>query len=105
MECSEDEDSVFFPEQTGTRKKGQPKKMAPFTSAEKSLLLEIVGSKKKILEAKASNPVIILKKQTAWEEVETEFCAAPDVTPRSSAQLKRGWENMKARAKTEVLLL
>ncbi|OXA36978.1 Myb/SANT-like DNA-binding domain-containing protein 3 [Folsomia candida] len=77
------------------------KMQSRFTEFEKSLLLELISSKRNVLECKKSNPESVVKKQKAWTEVETEFNSSGNVVKRSCQQLKRAWENFKTQAKNE----
>lgn len=104
-ESSDNEDNFLAPE-VPTKKKGPGKasgKAPPFTTYEKSFLLELVQEKKATIESKASDPKAILKKQKAWEKIAEEFCCNENVNKRSVLQLKRAWENAKTRAKNEVI--
>ncbi|OXA58695.1 myb/SANT-like DNA-binding domain-containing protein 3 [Folsomia candida] len=97
---SDDEDSL--PEIGGEYTKLEVKKKSPsFTESEKVLLLELVSSKRNILECKRSDPLTIINKQAAWTDLEGSFNLSSDVIKRTAAQLKRAWENLKSRAKTE----
>ena len=80
------------------------KRSRPFSECEKEVLLEFVNSQISIVESKKSDSRSIYAKKIAWDSIAEEFNKNPDVTRRTSDQLKKCWENMKSRAKTDVAL-
>ena len=70
-----------------------------FSQLEKSLLTELVGRHKEVLENKTNDFRTIHQKNTVWETLSEEFNSQSGVTKRDTKQLKKCWENIKARAK------
>ena len=73
-----------------------------FSELEKSLLMELVDKHKDILENKQNNFKMIRQKNQAWENVLEEFNSQSGVKKRDSKQLRKCWENLKARAKKSI---
>ena len=73
-----------------------------FSQLEKSLLTELVGRHKEVLENKKNDFRMIHQKNTAWETLSEEFISQSGVTKRDAKQLKKCWENIKARAKKQL---
>jgi len=71
------------------------KSKAPVISTkEKTILLELVHQRLKIIGDCHSNPKMVFKKQKAWYEIAKKFNIEPDCHCRTM-QLKKYWENLK----------
>ena len=70
-----------------------------FSELERSLLTELVGKYKDVLESKRNDYRTIKVKNDKWETLAEEFNSQSGVTKRHAKQLKKCWENIKARAK------
>ena len=73
-----------------------------FSQLEKSLVTELVRKHKDFIENKKTDYRTIKQKNSAWEALSEEFNSQSDVTKRDSKQLKKCWENLKARAKKQL---
>lgn len=73
-----------------------------FSELERSLLTELVGKYKDVLESKRNDYRTIKVKNDRWETLAEEFNSQSGVTKRDSKQLKKCWENIKARAKKQI---
>ena len=73
-----------------------------YSELEKTLLIELVGKHKDVIENKKNDYKTIRQKTLAWEELAQEFNSQSGVTKRDSKQLKKCWENVKARAKKNL---
>ena len=73
-----------------------------FSQLEKSLVTELVRKHKDFIENKKTDYRTIKQKNSAWEALSKEFNSKSDVTKRDSKQLKKCWENLKARAKKQL---
>jgi len=80
----------------------QPSTREPFTTKEKSLLLTLVESRKKIVEDKRTSFGPKCRKDKAWDAITLEFNSDPDVNVRTKTQLKNWWNNSKKRARKDV---
>ncbi|XP_062573814.1 myb/SANT-like DNA-binding domain-containing protein 3 [Saccostrea cucullata] len=80
----------------------KPSKSPNFTALEKSVLLELIESRKDIIENKQNDGKMVLKKNSEWEKITTEFNASHGVNQRTCIQLKSLWKNMKSRTKSAV---
>jgi hypothetical protein len=69
---------------------------------EKSLLTELVRKHKDLLENKKNDYKTIQQKNNTWEALSEQFNSQSGVTKRDSKQLKKCWENVKARAKKQL---
>ena len=78
----------------------QPKQY--YSELEKSLLIELVGKYKDVLQNKKNDYKIIQQKNTTWETLTQEFNSQSGVHKRESMQLKKSWENIKSRAKKQL---
>ncbi|XP_046407630.1 myb/SANT-like DNA-binding domain-containing protein 3 [Ischnura elegans] len=72
------------------------------TTEEKNLIVDLVIARKAVLESKKTDAVSLTSKSKAWKEVEEEFNRHDGVTKRSWKQIKRSWENMKAKRKRDL---
>jgi hypothetical protein len=70
-----------------------------FSQLEKSLLTELVRKHKDLLENKKNDYKTIQQKNSTLEALSEQFNSQSGVTKRDSKQLKKCWENVKARAK------
>ena len=73
-----------------------------YSELEKSLLVELAGKHKDVLESKKNDYKSIRQKNIAWEALSHEFNSQSGVTKRDSKQLKKCLENVKARAKKQI---
>lgn len=73
-----------------------------YSEIEKYILTDIVAKYRDDIECKRNDFASIEKKRKAWAQVAKDFCSHADVTPRTSQQLKKCWENQKSRAKQIV---
>ncbi|XP_019584797.2 myb/SANT-like DNA-binding domain-containing protein 3 [Rhinolophus sinicus] len=70
-----------------------------FSELEKSILLALVEKYKYVLECKKSDARTIALKQRTWQALAHEYNSQPSVSLRDFKQLKKCWENIKARTK------
>uniref|UniRef100_A0A0A9YS34 Regulatory protein zeste n=1 Tax=Lygus hesperus TaxID=30085 RepID=A0A0A9YS34_LYGHE len=70
-----------------------------FGEEEKSKIRELVMERRDIVENKKSDMMSLLEKKKAWAEITEEFNSSGDHPERTTAQLKKLWENIKARRK------
>ncbi|KAE8597511.1 hypothetical protein XENTR_v10016491 [Xenopus tropicalis] len=70
-----------------------------FSELEKSVLLALVEKYKYVLECKKSDARTIALKQRTWQALAHEYNSQPSVSLRDFKQLKKCWENIKARTK------
>lgn len=70
-----------------------------FSELEKSILLALVEKYKYVLECKKSDARTIALKQRTWQALAHEYNSQPNVSLRDFKQLKKCWENIKARTK------
>ena len=78
------------------------RKSPNFSEYEKSVLVNIVGEFKDTLENKQNNANMIREKEKTWEKVAQKFNCESGVKRRESTQLKKYWQNIKAKAKKYV---
>jgi hypothetical protein len=78
------------------------KKSPNFTELEKTVLIELVDSRKGIIESKQNDGEMISKKNKEWENIGKEFNSRHGVHNRSLTQLKSLFKNLKARTKSTV---
>lgn len=72
------------------------------TAYEKSLLLDLVNEHKSVIECKKQDSMMNVRKQKAWKEIAANFNTDLHCTFRDEQQLRRGYENLKRRSKSEV---
>lgn len=77
------------------------KRIANFTEAEKSILVDLVTAKKDILENKRTNTVSIKEKENCWEQLCNEYNGMAMNISRPTISLKNCWENIKKRTKKQ----
>ncbi|XP_037779971.1 myb/SANT-like DNA-binding domain-containing protein 3 [Penaeus monodon] len=70
-----------------------------FIPLEKTILTALVEQQKSIVESKKRDGASNREKEKVWEVIAAQFSAHPSTQPRTSRELRRCWENMKARAK------
>uniref|UniRef100_A0A8C5QEI4 Myb/SANT-like DNA-binding domain-containing protein 3 n=1 Tax=Leptobrachium leishanense TaxID=445787 RepID=A0A8C5QEI4_9ANUR len=70
-----------------------------FSELEKNVLLALVEKYKYVLECKKSDARTIALKQRTWQALAYEYNSQPSVSLRDFKQLKKCWENIKARTK------
>ena len=70
-----------------------------FSNFEKNILRELVDEHREILECKKNDWRSIKMKTETWNAIAEEFNSQPGVNHKDCKQLKKCWENMKARAK------
>ncbi|XP_047521476.1 myb/SANT-like DNA-binding domain-containing protein 3 [Pieris napi] len=75
------------------------KKQKPYSEYERQLLVQLVQSKIGILENRKTDAVSQKKKHEAWEELAIEFNNSNVSHTADSKQLKKMWQNMKAKAR------
>jgi len=76
----------------------------PFTPFEKSLLFELINSKKNVIESKESDYGSHRSRRKAWADIALKFQSTNGASYRTEAQLKRFWSNCKVRAKKKVTM-
>nr|CAD7431111.1 unnamed protein product [Timema monikensis] len=70
-----------------------------FTANEREILFGLVNSKSAVIEDKRTSFSVLMAKKKAWQDIADGFNSYADVTHRSAPQLKKCWENEKARRK------
>ena len=70
-----------------------------YSELEKSLLTELVGKHKDVIENKKNDYRTFNQKHKAWGALSEEFNSQSAVTKRDAQLLKKCWENVKTRAK------
>ncbi|XP_045602337.1 myb/SANT-like DNA-binding domain-containing protein 3 [Procambarus clarkii] len=70
-----------------------------FIPLEKTVLTALIEQHKDVVESKKRDGASNREKEQVWEVIAAQFSAHPSTQPRSSRELRRCWENMKARAK------
>ncbi|KAG8572079.1 hypothetical protein GDO81_011904 [Engystomops pustulosus] len=70
-----------------------------FSELEKNVLLSLVEKYKYVLECKKSDARTIALKQRTWQALAHEYNSQPSVSLRDFKQLKKCWENIKARTR------
>lgn len=71
------------------------KKKTNFSEEERAVLLELVARHRSVVENKKTDAVSVSRKRDTWKKIEEEYKSRHNVTPRTSAQLKKCWENLK----------
>lgn len=74
---------------------------ARFTEIEKAILMELVMTYKKIIECKKTDESSLNKKKATWIRLCNEYNCNHGVYRRDVKQLKKWWENVKAKAKKD----
>ncbi|KAK8393602.1 hypothetical protein O3P69_006726 [Scylla paramamosain] len=70
-----------------------------FIPYEKKVLTALIEQHKDIVECKKRDGASNREKEKVWEVIAAQFSAHPSTQARTSRELRRCWENMKARAK------
>ncbi|XP_050694535.1 myb/SANT-like DNA-binding domain-containing protein 3 isoform X2 [Eriocheir sinensis] len=70
-----------------------------FIPLEKTVLTALVEQHKGVVESKKRDGTSNREKEKAWEGIAAQFSAHPATQARTSRELRRCWENMKARNK------
>ncbi|KAF6201915.1 hypothetical protein GE061_004311 [Apolygus lucorum] len=79
------------------------KKRAHYTIEEKALLRRLVMKHRGVIENKKSDAVSVLEKKQVWEMVTEEYnSSAEPHNNRTSAQLRKLWDNIKFKRKMEL---
>ena len=81
---------------------GAKKRSVPISGYEQEQLISLVESHKNIIENKKCDVFMIEKKKKTWKQICTKFCSLPGTSTRTGLQLKKAWENLKARAKKSM---
>ncbi|KAH6936319.1 hypothetical protein HPB50_016099 [Hyalomma asiaticum] len=71
------------------------KKKTNFAEEERAVLLELVARHRSVVENMKTDAVSVSRKRDTWKKIEEEYKCRHNVTPRTSAQLKKCWENLK----------
>ena len=78
------------------------KKGPNFTELEKCILVELIGSRREIIEGKGSDAKMIEKKNKEWDDLAAEFNSRHGVHQRTVTQLRFLWKNLKSKTKSDV---
>ncbi|KAG7164490.1 Myb/SANT-like DNA-binding domain-containing protein 3-like 1 [Homarus americanus] len=70
-----------------------------FIPSEKTVLTALIEQHKDVVESKKRDGASNREKEQVWEVIAAQFSAHPSAQRRTSRELRRCWENMKARAK------
>lgn len=70
-----------------------------YTLEERQHLIYLVNKYKDVLENRGTNNCSVKVKNQAWERLGLEYCSDASMRPRSAKQLKKLWENEKAKWK------
>ncbi|KAH7978533.1 hypothetical protein HPB49_005809 [Dermacentor silvarum] len=65
-----------------------------FSEEERTVLLELVSRHRRVVESK-TDAVTDRRKRESWKKIEDEFNCRHNVMPRTWGQLKKCWENLK----------
>lgn len=71
-----------------------------FTKDERTHLLKLTEKYSDIINDRRASTNIVLEKRQTWSAIASEYNRTQNFRPRLTKQLKRLWENTKARAKT-----
>lgn len=77
-------------------------KKVSYVDYERRVLVALVAKYRDIVENKKTDSSTVHKKQQIWLRITSEYNRHPNVRKRLTQQLKRLWENTKARAKRET---
>ncbi|XP_071581146.1 uncharacterized protein [Temnothorax nylanderi] len=82
----------------GLSVKDNPKKRLPnFSTDEKITLIEIIESKKHVIENKQTDAITIKEKEKCWSDINREFNSKCILANRNITSLKSCWDNLKKR--------
>ncbi len=73
-----------------------------FLDFERENLVNLVGKYQDIVENKKTSSNMIARKKQIWERITAEYNQNPNVKKRLTKQLKKLWENTKAKRKTKL---
>ncbi|KAG4075476.1 hypothetical protein HA402_015129 [Bradysia odoriphaga] len=73
-----------------------------FLDFERETLVNLVGKYHNIVENKKTGSSMIAQKKQIWERITSEYNQNPNVKKRLTKQLKKLWENTKAKRKTKL---
>lgn len=77
-------------------------KKVSFLDFERENLVNLVGKYQDIVENKRTCSSMIAQKKKIWERITSEYNQNPNVRKRLTKQLKKLWENTKAKRKTKL---
>ncbi|CAG7727940.1 unnamed protein product [Allacma fusca] len=86
------------------RGKSEDSEWSKVRDEELDIIVSCVEKYKSIIENRRTNKISQDAKQQAWENIAAEFRFWPGVRPISAKQIKKCWENLKARARQEQKL-
>ncbi|KAK8779704.1 hypothetical protein V5799_018955 [Amblyomma americanum] len=72
----------------------EQKKRTTFTESERRVLRELVNTHKSVIECKKSDGASLGRKKT-WKLLTEQYNCRTDVRPRTEAQLRKCWDNLK----------
>jgi len=75
------------------------KRLPNFSTDEKIILIEIIESRKHIVENKKTDSVTVKEKEKCWLDISREFNSKCIVANRNVASLKSCWDNLKKRTR------
>lgn len=75
------------------------KRLPNFSTDEKMTLIEIIESKKRIIENKQTDGVTIKEKEKCWLDISREFNSRCIQANRNVMSLKSCWDNLKKRTR------
>ncbi|KAF6205839.1 hypothetical protein GE061_020013 [Apolygus lucorum] len=78
------------------------KKRIAFSESEKVRLRELVMERRDVVENRKSDVNSLMEKKRAWDVITADFNSSGQFPNRSVVQLKRLWENVKARRKAQL---
>lgn len=73
-----------------------------FLDFERDNLVKLVGKYQNIVENKKTSSSIIAQKKEIWDRITAEYNRNPNVKKRLTKQLKKLWENTKAKRKIKL---
>lgn len=74
-------------------------KKISYVEFERQILVNLVEKYREIIESKKTDSSTVHKKQQTWQRITNEYNKHSNVRKRLTKQLKRLWENTKAKAK------
>lgn len=73
-----------------------------FLDYERESLVNLVGKYRDIVENKKTDSEMIAQKNQIWERIASEYNKNPNVRKRLTKQLRKLWENTKAKRKIKL---
>lgn len=73
-----------------------------FLDFERDSLVNLVGKYQDVVENKKTDSSMIAQKQKIWERITSEYNRNPNVKKRLTKQLRKLWENTKAKRKIKL---